>query len=60
MEYLCPKCKSIMQCFSTASIPPIIRYECFECGYMSKPIKEKDYVMMLPVDWRSEDEKDEL
>ena len=59
MQYLCPKCKSLMQCFSTASVPPIVRYECFNCGYSSKPIKEKEYAMELPEEWRSEDTEGE-
>ena len=60
MQYLCPKCKSMMQCLSTASIPPMVRYECFNCGYVSKLIKEKDYAMKLPVEWWSEDEENEI
>ena len=57
MQYLCPKCKSLMQCLSTASIPPIIRYVCFNCGYESKTIKEKDYAMELPVEWQSKEKE---
>jgi len=60
MQYLCPKCKAMMWCFSTASIPPITRYECPNCGYKSKAVKEKDYAMELPVEWQSEDTDDEI
>lgn len=57
MNFLCPKCKSMMQCFSTASIPPITRYECFNCGYKSKAVKENVYAMVLPEEWQSDDEE---
>lgn len=59
MNYLCPKCKQIMHCISTASIPPITRYECFSCGYASKPEKERlDYVTLPPWLWSEEGEED--
>ena len=54
MNYTCPKCGSIMQCISTASIPPIIRYECLGCGYSSKPIREDVISTPLP-EWMRED-----
>lgn len=60
MTYLCPKCKSAMVCVSTASIPPITTYECFNCGYASKPEKELlDYVELPPWLWQEEEMKDD-
>lgn len=59
MTYSCPKCGMPMQCISTASIPPIIRYECV-CGYRSKIIKEKMWKMTLPEEYREKvDEQEE-
>lgn len=58
MTYLCPKCKSIMQCVSTASIPPITRYECFSCGYSSKPVRENLNGITLPPWLRDDDDID--
>ena len=55
MTYSCPKCGMPMQCISTASIPPIIRYEC-RCGYRSKPIKEDMWKITLPKEYREEEE----
>lgn len=61
MTYLCPKCKGIMFCVSTASIPPITRYECYQCGYKSKPETEYpyDYVTLPEELWSDENEKRE-
>lgn len=56
-NYICPKCNSIMNCISTASIPPIITYQCFSCGYTSKPIKEEWHCEVLPIELRSEEVK---
>ena len=58
MQDLCPKCKSLMQCLSTASIPPIVRFECFNCGYVSKPVKEIEYAMELPIEWQCEGKRE--
>lgn len=55
--YLCPKCKSIMQCISTASIPAITRYVCFNCGYQSKPETEQLNYVTLPSWLQEEDNK---
>ena len=58
MTYLCPKCKNIMLCESTASIPPIISYVCYNCGYRSKPEKAiPNYVTLPPWLW-SDDGKE--
>lgn len=54
-NYKCPKCKSIMICVSTASIPPIITYQCYSCGYTSKPIKEEYNCKILPIELRDEE-----
>lgn len=54
MYYTCPECGQIMQCISTASIPPITTYECFSCGYTSKPIRGDAYSIPLP-DWLREE-----
>lgn len=45
---LCPKCKGIMICVSTASIPPITTYQCLACDYVSKPEKELTNCVTLP------------
>lgn len=59
MNYLCPKCKGIMQCVSTASIPPITSYVCLSCGYQSKPEKEfVDYVTLPPWLWQDDDNEE--
>ena len=42
MIYRCPRCGATMVCVSTASIPPIISYQCYGCGYFSKPIRETE------------------
>lgn len=55
-NYRCPKCNSKMYCISTASIPPIITYQCYCCGYTSKPIKEEYDCEILPIELRSEEE----
>lgn len=44
---------------STASIPPITRYECLGCGYHSKPEKEMLNYVTLPEWLRSDEEIDE-
>ena len=60
MQYLCPKCGNIMQVISTASIPAIVRYVCFNCGYESKPEKEQSLYMTLPKElWSDEDSSNE-
>lgn len=59
MTYLCPKCGQPMVCVSTASIPPIVSYQCFGCGYSSKPKKHTEYYAPLPV-WLRSDEKNEV
>lgn len=56
-NYTCPKCGWPMFCVSTASIPPIIRYEC-NCGYKSKPISEPMTSAPLPMEYREENEKE--
>ena len=48
MIYRCPRCRGIMTCVSTASIPPITTYQCNECGYVSKPERELVDEMTLP------------
>ena len=59
MTYLCPKCNSLMFCISTASIPPIIRYECLACGYSSKTVRETPDCVTLPKWLQQEDEDGE-
>ena len=59
VNYKCPKCNSIMICVSTASIPPIITYQCYSCGYTSKPIKEEYNCEILPIELRGEEVKKE-
>ena len=54
INYKCPKCNSIMICVSTASIPPIITYQCYSCGYTSKPIKEEYNCEILPIELQGE------
>lgn len=56
-NYRCPKCNSKMYCISTASIPPITTYQCYSCGYTSKPIKEEYDCEVLPIELRSEEVK---
>ena len=59
MQYLCPKCGNFMQTVSTASIPAIVYYQCFHCGYKSKSEKEQLLYMTLPEElWSDEEEKD--
>ena len=48
MSYKCPRCGATMVCVSTASIPPIISYQCYGCGYLSKPVKETELIELLP------------
>lgn len=58
--YLCPKCKSIMQCVSTASIPSITTYVCMNCGYRSKPEKEVlNYQTLPPWLWNESEEEEQ-
>ncbi len=60
MEYLCPKCGNFMQIISTASIPAIITYRCFYCGYTSKPKQEDPLYVTLPKElWSDEDTENE-
>ena len=48
-----------MQIITTASIPAIVRYQCFSCGYKSKSEKEQPLYMTLPKElWSDEEEKD--
>jgi DNA-directed RNA polymerase subunit M/transcription elongation factor TFIIS len=54
-NYKCPKCNSIMICVSTASIPQTIHYQCYSCGYTSKPIKGEYHCEVLPVELRGEE-----
>ena len=59
--YLCPKCGNFMQIVTTASIPAITTYICFNCGYKSKPDKPATTYMTLPKElWSDEDNKDEI
>lgn len=61
MQYLCPKCGNFMQTISTASIPAIITYHCFCCGYTSKPERESPLYMTLPKElWSDEEKEDEI
>lgn len=46
-----------MYCISTASIPPIITYQCYSCGYISKPIKEEYNCEILPIELQGEEVK---
>lgn len=48
MIYRCPKCGTNMLCVSTDSLPPIIAYQCYGCGYLSKPVREAEIVEILP------------
>lgn len=57
MTYLCPKCQNIMICVSTASIPPIVSYQCMQCGYKSKNEKEHADFQTLPQWLWSEEDK---
>ena len=59
MNYRCPKCGGVMQALSTASIPAITRYECWSCGYSSKPIKEDVFLADLPEEWMEDAELSE-
>lgn len=43
-----------MFCMSTASIPPITRYDCYSCGYSSKPIKEELVCDVLPAEFQQD------
>lgn len=59
MQYLCPKCGHVMECISTVSIPAIIHYKCFNCGYASKCEREQSLCMTLPKELWSDDEGEE-
>lgn len=60
MIYRCPRCRGIMICVSTASIPPITTYQCNECGYVSKPETELVDEMTLPRRlWSDAEEREE-
>ena len=60
MQYLCPKCGNFMINMSTASIPAITYYKCFNCGYESKHEKEHPLYMTLPKElWLDEDSSNE-
>lgn len=54
MNYKCPRCGATMICVSTASIPPIISYQCYGCGYLSKPVREMELTQILPEHLRQE------
>ena len=54
MSYKCPRCGATMICVSTASIPPIISYQCYGCGYLSKPVRETGLIEILPEHLRQE------
>lgn len=56
-NYKCPKCNSIMIGLSTTIIPPIIAYQCYSCGYTSKPIKEEYNCGILPIELQGEEVK---
>lgn len=58
MQYLCPKCGMPMMCVSTASIPPIIRYQCLFCGYKSKPQVALAQAEVLPEELRLEESEE--
>lgn len=60
MYYLCPKCGNFMQAVSTASIPAVTTYICFNCGYKSKPDKPATMYATLPRElWSEEDSSNE-
>lgn len=46
--YLCPNCRSLMFEIANTSMPPIIFYQCFTCGYKSKLVNENCEVKELP------------
>ena len=48
MRYKCPRCGATMVCMSTDSIPQIISYQCYGCGYLSKPVRETELLEILP------------
>lgn len=54
MNYLCPKCGNIMVVVTTFSIPPVSRFKCFGCGYISKSNEDFDVYMTLPKELWSE------
>lgn len=61
MQYLCPKCGNFMQTISIASIPTMVYYRCFACGYKSKSSKEQSLYMTLPKEfWSDEGTEDEV
>jgi len=62
MTYLCPRCGGTMVCISTASIPPIVSYVCYECGYESKKVSKNIEQKILPeylwkAQWNKEEEE---
>ena len=52
--YLCPNCKSSMFELVNTSIPPIVFYQCFNCGYKSKSVNEIWETKELPEWLRNE------
>lgn len=61
MQYLCPKCGNFMESISLACIPSRSYYQCFNCGYTSKYIKDEPSYMTLPKElWSDEDEENEI
>ena len=48
MSYRCPRCGATMVRVSTVSIPSIISYQCYGCGYLSKPVRETELLEILP------------
>lgn len=56
MNYTCPKCGNKMHCIALASIPPIVYYKCFSCGYKSKELQEMSWDEPLPEVLRSEND----
>lgn len=60
MNYLCPKCKHVMMCMASTSIPAYITYKCVVCGYSSKIMRdETDTYTILPEWLREKEGKDE-
>ena len=53
MTYTCPKCKQIMICITTASMPSYTSYWCPACGYSSKEIKGELRSMELPKEYQN-------
>lgn len=55
VSYTCPRCGNQMFAYSTSSIPPIISYNCYVCGYVSKPLQESHIVVELPSNLQQDD-----